>query len=54
MLEKTGAKISSSVSKNTYVVVVKDENESTGKVEQAKKLNIIVMDVNKFKSLYFS
>ena len=56
MIEKAGGKLGSSVSKNTFAVVIKgDENEpGTGKVEQAKKLNVIVINVDKFKQLYFS
>lgn len=56
MIEKAGGKLGSSVSKNTFAVIIKgDENEpGTGKVEQAKKLNVIVINVDKFKQLYFS
>ena len=56
MIEKAGGKLGSSVSKNTFAVIIKgDENEpGTGKVAQAKKLNVIVINVDKFKQLYFS
>ena len=39
-LKSMGAKIGSSVSKNTYMVVVKDLSDSTQKIIDAKKLNI--------------
>ena len=55
MIEKAGGKLGSSVSKNTFTVIVKDNSSEnqTGKVEQAKKLGVVVMDVKKFKDLYF-
>jgi NAD-dependent DNA ligase len=52
-LDKVGAKIGSSVSKNTFVLVVKTEGEKTGKVDQAESLGVVVMSVDKFKQLYF-
>jgi NAD-dependent DNA ligase len=42
-LKSLGAKISSSVSKNTYLVLVKTMDEDTGKVADARKLGINIM-----------
>ena len=39
-LKNVGAKIGSSVSKNTYIVLTKDKEDETGKVLEAKKLGI--------------
>jgi DNA ligase (NAD+) len=51
-LEKLGASNSSSVSKNTFVVLVKDVEEDTGKAEQARKLNVPLMTPDQFKTKY--
>jgi NAD-dependent DNA ligase len=42
-LDAVGAEQATSVSKNTFVVIVKDLSETTGKVEEARKLNIPIM-----------
>jgi NAD-dependent DNA ligase len=48
-LKKVGAKLASGVSKNTYIVVVKDSDvEETGKVSEAKKLGVKVMTLAEF------
>jgi NAD-dependent DNA ligase len=52
-LKKVGAKLGSSVSKNTFVVVVKDnDSEETGKVLDAKKNGITIMTYDKFINLF--
>ncbi len=51
-LEKLGASNSSSVSKNTFVVLVKDVDEDTGKADQAKKLGVPLMTPDQFKNKY--
>lgn len=51
-LEKLGASNSSSVSKNTFVVLVKDVEEDTGKAEQARKLGVPLMTPDQFKTKY--
>jgi DNA ligase (NAD+) len=53
MIENAGAKIGSSVSKNTFVVIVKPGAGRTGKVNQAEQLGITVMDMGMFRKLYF-
>jgi NAD-dependent DNA ligase len=47
-LKKMGAKIGSSVSKNTYMVIAKDKEDETGKVLEAKKLGVTVMNMDEF------
>ena len=42
-LKAIGAKIGTSVSKNTFIVVTKDPLDETGKVLEAKKLGIQIM-----------
>ena len=42
-LESVGAQQVSSVSKNTYMVIVKNLDEDTVKVQEAKKLNVKIM-----------
>ena len=51
-LTELGAKIGSSVSQNTFVVLVKDLDEDTGKVEEAKEKNIPIMVVDEFRTKY--
>ena len=51
-LKQIGAKVSESVSKNTFALIVKDTNETTGKINEAVKLGIPVMSADKFKKDY--
>lgn len=51
-IKNKGAKLGSSVSKSTFVVLVKDKEENTGKAEEARKLNIPLMTPDEFKSKY--
>jgi NAD-dependent DNA ligase len=53
ILKNVGAKVGSSVSKNTFIVLVKDLEEDTGKVVDAKKLGIQLMTPEEFKNKYF-
>ena len=46
------AELTSSVSKNTFVVLVKDLDETTGKSEKARKLGIPLMTPEEFKTKY--
>jgi len=52
-LKEMGAKIGSSISKNTFILLVKDPLDETGKVLDAKKLNIPVMTPEEFYSIHF-
>ena len=52
ILEEIGAELSSSVSKKTFVVVVKDIDDDTGKADKARKLNVPMMAVDDFKQKY--
>ena len=53
-LKKLGVNISTSISKNTFIVVVKSLDEKTGKVEKAKEKNIQIMELDKFKERYLN
>ena len=48
-IKKMGGSVSTSVSKNTYLVVAKDEDESSSKITKAKELGIEVISLEKFK-----
>jgi NAD-dependent DNA ligase len=51
-LKTVGAKLGSSVSKNTFVVLVKDKDEDTGKAAEARKLGVPLMTPDEFKQKY--
>ena len=52
-IEAVGGQMGSSVSKSTFVVIVKDKDEDTGKADQARKLGITLMTPEEFKGKYF-
>jgi NAD-dependent DNA ligase len=43
-----GAKIGTGVSKNTFVLITKDKDVTTGKVQQARDLGVDIMTVEEF------
>ena len=51
-LNNVGAKQSSSVSKNTFLVVAKNKDDDTGKAEEARKLAVPIMSVDEFIQAY--
>jgi NAD-dependent DNA ligase len=51
-LTNIGAKLGASVSKNTFLVLVKDLGEDSGKAQDAKKLGIQLMTPEVFKAKY--
>jgi NAD-dependent DNA ligase len=51
-LKSFGAKESSSVTKNTFAVVVKNKDDETGKTESAKEKNIPIYTVEEFKDKF--
>ena len=51
-LIEVGAEIASSVSKNVFMVLVKDLDETTGKAEKARQLGIELMTPENFKVKY--
>ena len=52
-LKKIGAKSGSSVSKNTFVVIIKsNESDESGKVIDAKKIGVPIMTLDEFKSKF--
>jgi len=52
-IKSAGAKIGSSVSKNTFVVIVKNLEEDTSKASDAKKLGVTLITVDEFNKKYF-
>ena len=52
-IKNAGAKIGSSVSKNTYLVIVKHLEEDTSKATDAKKLGVQIITVEDFNNKYF-
>jgi NAD-dependent DNA ligase len=51
-LKDIGAKLGSSVSSKTFVVLVKDKEEDTGKANEARKLNVPLMTPHEFTIKY--
>tara|TARA_B100000424_G_scaffold250337_1_gene224964 strand:+ start:12889 stop:16194 length:3306 start_codon:yes stop_codon:yes gene_type:complete len=52
ILKSLGAKESSSVSKNTFAVIVKDKDQDTGKANAAREKNIPIFTLDEFKNKY--
>ena len=48
LLESLGATVASAVSKNTFVVIVKNLDEDTGKAEKARELGIPIETIQEF------
>jgi DNA ligase (NAD+) len=53
-IKNVGAKLGSSVSKNTFIVLVKNTDEDTGKAADARKLGVTLMTPEEFVKKYFS
>jgi DNA ligase (NAD+) len=51
-IKNVGAKLGSSVSKNTFIVLVKDKDEDTGKAADARKLGVTLMTPEEFSEKY--
>jgi len=51
-IKNFGAKLGSSVSSKTFIVLVKDKEEDTGKANDARKLGITLMTPEEFKKKY--
>jgi DNA ligase (NAD+) len=52
-IEAVGGELSGSVSKNTFIVLAKDPDETTGKLDKARSLGIKIMSPSDFKNEYF-
>lgn len=52
-IKDVGGVIGSSVSKQTFIVLTKDVDESTGKLEKARSLGIRIMTPDEFETTYF-
>lgn len=53
-IKNIGAKLGTSVSKNTFIVLVKNTDEDTGKAADARKLGVPLMTPEEFSKKYFS
>jgi DNA ligase (NAD+) len=53
-LQNIGATLGSNVGRTTFLVVAKDKDDETGKVLDAKKLNIPILSVQEFTETYMS
>lgn len=51
-LKKIGANLSSTVNKKTFILIVKDLENNSSKIEQAKKLGIKIIDFDQFSKTY--
>jgi NAD-dependent DNA ligase len=51
-IKNVGAKLGASVSSKTFIVLVKDKQEDTGKAEEARKLGVPLMTPEEFKKKY--
>ena len=51
-IEKRGGDNATSVSKNTFILLVKNKDEETGKITKAKQLNITIMTPEEFIEKY--
>lgn len=51
-IKEVGGKLGASVSKNTFLVVVKNLKEETGKVIEAKKIGIQTMSIDEFNKYF--
>jgi len=51
-LKNVGAKLGTSVSKNTFAVLVKDKDEDTGKANDARKLDVPILTPEEFRVKY--
>ena len=55
IITKLGGELANTVSKKTFIVIVKDnesKNEDTGKIDEAKKLNIPILTLEELKEKY--
>ena len=51
-LEKQGVQFVSTINKNVFMVVIKDDNETNAKTEKAISLNIPIITITEFKTKY--
>lgn len=48
-IELNGGEVTNSISKNTYLLIYKDESKSTTKLTKAKELDVSIIQLNEFK-----
>jgi DNA ligase (NAD+) len=52
MIEAAGGKVTTSVSKNTNVLIVKDKDETSSKINKAKELGIPIYDIDEVSNYF--
>jgi DNA ligase (NAD+) len=52
LIEESGGKVSSSVSKNTNLIIVKDIHENSSKIVKAKELGIPIYSIDEVSSRF--
>jgi DNA ligase (NAD+) len=53
-IESRGGSVATSVSSKTTVVITNDKEQTTGKIQKAKNLNIPIFTIEQFEEKYFS
>ena len=53
-IKAVGGDEGTSVTGNTFAVLVKDKDEDTGKADQARKLGVSLMTPEEFENKYFN
>ena len=51
IIQDNGGKVTTSISKNTNYLVVKDKYENTAKIIKANDLGVTILDIEGFKEL---
>lgn len=51
IIEDNGGKVTTSISKNTHYLIVKDKEENSAKIIKARELGVAILDIEDFKIL---
>ena len=51
-IEAKGGEMGGSVSKNTFVLIVKNKDDDSGKIDKAKDLGVPLMTPDEFRQTY--
>jgi len=51
-LNEIGCKVNATITNDVFAVVAKDKNENSTKIEKAKKMDIMIYDLNEFVLKY--
>ena len=53
-IEANGGEMGGSVSKNTFVLIVKNKDDDSGKIDKAKDLGVPLMTPDEFRKAYLT